>query len=440
MIRREFIKTGALATGTLVAPFTLSAQDEKIKLGIVGTGWWGTEFLLTHALLSKQFEIVGLCDVNEVALNNAAKKVEQAGERKPQLFVSYKDLYKISGLQAVVIATPTHWHALQFIDACNKGLHVFLEKPISYDVYEGKAMMEAHQKAKNVVQVDFPRLMVDINDQVKAYINSGEAGEIMQVQANINTGGVARVVEKEIPTTFDYEAFCGPAPKVKFMCPPKDNKPNWRAQNNFNRGILFDWGIHYIHNARQVLDLGLPDHVTAIGGITKNTVAENPDHLDVRFDFDGLPVYWSHKEWGFTSPTPENNIGVYYYGTKATIFAGDLGWKVYPKGDGEMITHGDARFRPGAPENQEIMKKIFVDLFAEFATGIRTNSNKNITNKLIDGQLTTACVTYGDLAYITGARLSVETSSMNITNNEAAQEMLYREYRSPYMHPYQGER
>jgi len=268
MIRREFIKTTAIAAGSIVAPVSLKANDKKIKLGIVGTGWWGTDMLLTNILTSKQFEVIGLCDVNELALNNAAEVVVKGAEKKPQLFSSYKQLYEMPGLQAVVIATPTHWHALQFIDACNKGLHVFLEKPISYDIYEGKAMMEAHRKANNVVQVDFPRLMVDTNDRVKDYINSGEAGEIMQVQANINTGGVGKVVEKDIPSTFDYEAFCGPASKVKFMCGPNSNKPNWRFQNNFNRGILFDWGIHYIHNVRQILDLGLPDHVSAVGGIT----------------------------------------------------------------------------------------------------------------------------------------------------------------------------
>jgi predicted dehydrogenase len=438
MIRREFIKTSALATGSLVAPITLSAKDEQIKLGIVGTGWWGTDMLLTNVLASKRFEVVGLCDINELALNKAAELVVEAGEKKPQLVSSYKKLYEMSGLQAVVIATPTHWHALQFIDACDKGLHVFLEKPISYDVYEGKAMMEAHRKANNVVQVDFPRLMVDTNDQVKAYIDSGEAGEIMQVQANINTGGVGKVVEKEIPSTYDYDAFCGPAPKVKFRCSPNGNKPQWRFQNNFNRGILFDWGIHYIHNVRQILDLELPDHVTAIGGITQNTIAENPDHLDVRFDFGGLPVYWSHKEWGFTNPTPDHNIGVYYYGKKATIFAGDLGWEVFPKGGGKKIAHGEVAFKPGAPGNTEIYMKMIIDLFTEFADGIRTNSNENITNKLEEAQKTTATVTYGDIAYLSKSEVSIDQSSFGITDNEEAQQLLFRDYRKPYQHPYKG--
>jgi len=435
MIRRDFLKTGAIAAGSLVVPVSLRANEKRIKLAILGTGWWGTEILLKNAMDSGHFEIVGLCDVDQSALNKAADVVVEAGEKKPKLYASYKGLYEIPGLQAVAIATPTHWHALQFIDACERGLHVFLEKPISYDIREGQAMMAAHKKINNVVQVDFPRVMTSTNDLVKAYIDSGEAGKIRQVQANINSGG-GNLVEKEIPETIDFETFCGPAPKSKFLCSPKGNKPQWRNQQNFNRGIMFDWGIHYIHNVRKVLDLDLPDSVSAIGGITRNFTIDNPDHLDARFEFDGLPVYWSHKEWGHVSPNPDHNIGVFYFGEKATIFSGDLGWEVYPAGSSEKITHGNVKFEPYTPENMKIYLQMMVDLFTEFADGIKKKSNSGITNTLEDAQKTTACVTYGDLAYLTKSGVDINKSSMNIPNNEKAQGLLKREYRAPYKHPY----
>ncbi len=102
------------------------------------------------------------------------------------------------GLQAVVIATPTHWHALQFIAACEKGLHVFLEKPISYDIREGQAML-------------------DVNAQVKEYIESGDDGKIHEVKAN------------------------RPAPMQKYMCTEKGGKPRWRDQFAFSRGVMVYW-------------------------------------------------------------------------------------------------------------------------------------------------------------------------------------------------------
>ena len=119
-------------------------------------------------------------------------------------------------LQAVVISTPTHWHALQFIGACNKGLHVWQEKPISYDIREAQAMKAAYDKSGIVVNIDFPRLHAPINDQVKDYIHSGKVGEIYQIQANIHNP-VGAAEEGEIPDTMDYERFCGPAPRLKYL-------------------------------------------------------------------------------------------------------------------------------------------------------------------------------------------------------------------------------
>jgi predicted dehydrogenase len=434
MLRREFIKSSTLvASGAMIAPIPLFAAQGKIKLAIVGTGWWGTDLLLRNALKSGQFEIVGLCDVNSLALKNAASVLVEAGGKQPKLFSDYKKMYEMPGLQAVAIATPTHWHALQFIAACNKGLHVFLEKPISYDIQEGQAMLQAHQKAKNVVQVDFPRVMVDTNAQVKAFIESGEAGKILQVQANIyNTEGA--IVEKAVPSTIDFDTYCGPAPLTKYLCAENGNSPHWRSQHNFSRGILADWGIHYIHNIRKVLNLDIPDNVSAIGGTVRNFSHTNPDQLDVRFDFGGLPVHWTHKEWGFSSPFPDHNIGVFYFGEKATVFAGDLGWEVYPA-KGTKITHGNIRFEPWKPENQAIYTKMMVDMFNEFAEGIANKSNKGITNTLDEAQKTTSCVIYADMAYQAKANLMIDKSTMDIKNNKEAQAMLKREYRAPYHHP-----
>ncbi len=142
----------------------------------MGTGWWANDFLLNPILKSGQFDIIGLCDVDSLALNKTAEKVVKAGGQKPKLFAFHKEMYALPGLQAVVIATPPHWHALHFIDACEAGLHVFLEKPLSWDIREGQAMLRAKQKAGTVVQVDFPRILTDTNDKVRQYIESGEAG------------------------------------------------------------------------------------------------------------------------------------------------------------------------------------------------------------------------------------------------------------------------
>jgi predicted dehydrogenase len=437
MDRRNFIKAGATLTGSLILPFPVKPVQDPVKIAILGTGWWGTDILLTNALASGLFEIIGLCDVNSVSLNRAAAVVTDAGGKKPKLFADYREMYQMAGLQAVVIATPTHWHALHFIDACKAGLHVFLEKPVSYDIREGLAMLDAHRSAGNVVQVDFPRTMLGTNEQIRNLIKSGEIGKIWQVQANIhsNEGGV---VEKAVPETIDFETFCGPAPRVPYMCYENGQNPAWRNQHDFSRGIMADWGIHYLNNIRKVLDLGLPSSVAAVGGIARNLGQENPDHLDVRFEFGGLPVYWSHKSWGYTAPVPEHNIGVYYYGEKATVFVGDLGWEIFPAGGKEKIVHGDVRFDMFNPKNLPFYNKAFFDMFSEFVEGIRQKSNKGITNTLADAYKTTASVIYGDMSYRLKSNLNIDPSNMDIINHAEGRKLLKRGYRGPYRHPYAG--
>ncbi len=435
MERRSFIKSSSLAAGAFIHPLAFHSKENKIQLAIVGTGWWGTDLLLTDALASGHFEIVGLCDVNSQALDKAANVCIQAVGKKPQLFSDYKAMYELTGLEAVAIATPTHWHALQFIDACNKGLHVFLEKPISYDIREGQAMLAAHRTARNIVCVDFPRLKADTNNQVKDFIESGEAGKILQVQANIHSReGVLE--EKEIPDFVDFDTFCGPAPYVKYLCNPNGTLCNWRGIFELSRGIMADWGIHYIHNARQVLGLDLPTQVAAIGGNTKNIMATNPDHLDVKFDFNGLPVCWTHKSWGYTSPNPDHNIGVYYFGEKATIFAGDLGWEVYPTGGTEVIKHGDVRFTPNKPGVMEIYQGMMVGLFNDFAKAVQQDDNGLVSTNFEEAFKTTSSIIYGDMAYRAGSLLQIDTDSMDIKNHQAAHQRLKRAYRAPYKHPY----
>jgi predicted dehydrogenase len=276
---------------------------------------------------------------------------------------------------------------------------------------------------------------VETNGRIKELIQSGEIGEVYQVEANINRGD-AILVEKKIPEGMDFETYCGPAPVAPYLCSGDRTTPNWRGIHEFSRGLLMDWGIHYVHNIRRILDLDLPGKVHSIGGITRNFTQRNPDHLNVHFDFNGLPVYWTHKSWGFTAPNPEYDIGVYYYGGKGTVFAGDLGWHILPAKGKDRIVHGDVRFLQGQPGINEIYDNMLVVLFNEFAEGIRNRSNIGITNSLEDAFKTTSTVIYGDLSYQVKSGISIDTSSMHITDHTAAQQMLKRDYRTPYQHPY----
>ena len=424
--------------GSLVLPVNLIAADKRIKLGILGTGWWGTDKLLPNMLATGLFELVALCDVDSVALEHAADVAEKAGAHRPRLYPSYKEMYTLPGLDAVVIATPTHWHALQFIDACRQGLHVFLEKPVSYDIPESQAMLNAKIRAGNIVQVDFPRVMRGTNHPVKKFILSGEAGKIYQVQAQIYYPDVD-MVEKEIPSTLDFETYCGPVERPRFLCKPEQDTLNWRGIHNMSRGTMVDWGIHYIHNVRQVLDLGMPQKVSAAGGITRLFTHDNPDHLEALFDFGGLPVNWSHRTWGIPYTEPGHEIGVFYYGDKATIFASDHEWEIYPAGEEGKVIKGELDDYSMNTSRRGIDSQRFRDLFIEFAQAIHAGSNDPVTNTLEEAIKTTSCVNFADIAYLLGETLELENGNLAANQSDRAVTSLKREYRQPYLHPYTGE-
>ena len=435
MERRAFLKTSSLATGAWIARRASKRSVDRIKLGIVGTGWWGTDYLLRYALESDAFEVVALCDVSSVAMQTALDKLSATGAPRPATYHHYLELYEHPGLTAVIIATPTHWHALQFIAACEKGLHIWQEKPISYDIREAQAMQSAYKKSGVVVNVDFPRLHAPINREVKDFIRSGQAGEIYQLEANINNP-VGRPKELNIPDTIDFEAFCGPAPKLKYLAHPRPGRLSWRAQQGFSRGIFADWGIHYLQNIRSIMDLSLPNQISALGGLTKDQGQEHPDHLEVRLDYQGLPVHWSHKTWGFTSPLPHTNIGVFYFGDKATVFAADSGWEVYPADGSSQKEYGKPRVQLGSQEYEAEIRREFITQFKEFASAIHQNNDAEIKGSFEEGFFSTAAVIYSDISYLSKSTLTIDPTSMDVGGSEKAKSLLLRAYRQPYQHPY----
>ncbi|MCB0687244.1 MAG: Gfo/Idh/MocA family oxidoreductase [Saprospiraceae bacterium] len=436
MKRRTFLKTSTLAATGLVTPQHFVKADDKIKLGILGTGWWARDFLINYAIPTNEFDIIGICDVNQKAMDMALEKIATLGGKKPAVFKDYHELLNMPDLQAVVIATPTHWHALQFIEACEKGLDIWQEKPLGYDIREMQAMEKAYKKAKNIVSIDFPRLYGPVNNEVKDYIQSGQAGEIRAIQFNIHSGdGTAPVTD--VPSYLNYEDFCGPAPLLPYTCYPQGIGSAWRGQHGFSRGILADWGIHYLENIRQIMDLDLPDSISGIASFNVPG-AEHPGLQEVIFDFQGRPVQWSHKGWGYSNPLSHTNMGVFYQGSKGTIFATDLGWEVYPSDGSGVKEYGGPKLGYGAPEFMAGVQMAFDLQFKHFAQAIRDRDDREILGKFDDGLKATAAVTYADMATRTQAPVVIDHSNLSIKDNAQAGAQLLRSYRSPYSHPYEG--
>ena len=421
--RRKFLGTtvaGAVTFPAVVGGLTAASNQDPIKIGLIGCGGYGMADVRA-AFKVGGVEIVALCDADSQHLNESADKVEAEQGKRPQLFKHYQDLLDVPGLQAVIIATPPQWHALQFIDSLEHGLDVYCEKPLAYDVREGRAMVDASAKSGQVVQIGFQRRQSPAFQQVREYLKAGKAGEIVQVEAQIHyTAGLKDSTPQDPPASLDWDLWCGPAPKLPYS--PQIGHVNWRLEKEYGHGHLVDWGIHLIDATRVILDEGSPRTVQASGGLYRyRDRITTPDILTVHYEFDTCPVTWRHHIWGATEYSPEVKNGIFIYGDKATVFVTDQWWEVVPRGNKEERVKHQA----GADMGRLQME--------EFLTGVRTRNQPGCSTA--DAHRSTTAVKLAMISYDLGRKITWNDAEEIVIDDAVATQRLKRDYRRPWVHP-----
>jgi predicted dehydrogenase len=432
MERRAFL--GTLAAGAAALGRTGAEEEpkDKIRLGMIGCGWYG--MVVTEAALKVGgVEVVGICDVDNEHLLNAAGRIGGRQSQGPRRFKDWRELLDVRGLQAVVIATPPHWHALPFIEACRRGLDIYCEKPLAYDVREGRAMVDAAKASGRVVQVGFQRRQSAAVRQVAKYVAEGHAGRIVTAAAQIHYP--ARLQDPTPvapPASLDWDLWCGPAPKLPYST--QVGHFHWRLEEAYGNGHLVDWGIHWIDAIRTVLGLGAPRSVQAAGGLfALEGRITTPDVMSAWYDFDGIPVTWSHRLFGAAEYAPETNIAMFLYGEKETIFFTDTRYEVIP------APKGEAPSPPvGAPERRTVdaANDQQTAHVAEWLEAVRTRSKVSCPPE--DAHRSTAAVQLAMVALKAGGRVDWDAATEQVRGNPKAAALLKRDYRGPWVHPWKG--
>jgi predicted dehydrogenase len=422
--RRQFLQTtaaSALALSQFPAILRAADPDHKLKLGLIGCGWYGMVDLKA-ALQVGGVEVVALCDVDSEHLSQSATEVEKQQGKRPQTFKVYEDLLKVPELEALIIATPPHWHALQLIAALERGLDAYCEKPLSYDIREGRAMVNAVNKSGRIVQIGFQRRQSPAFQAVRQHIQSGDAGRIVCAEATINyAAGTKDATAQPPPASLDWDLWCGPAPEIPYS--PQVGHMNWRLEKTTGQGHLVDWGIHLIDGWRVILGEGTPKTVSASGGLyyLKDKIT-TPDVLTAHFEFATCPLTWRHRIWGAEEYAPEVSNGIFFYGEKETIFVTDDRWEVIPKGKAKEKQVNRANADAG---------KLHM---AEFLNAVKTRQQPGCL--IEDAYRSTAAVKLAMIAYDTGCRITWDAQQEQIPDNPAAAKLLQREYRKPWKHPF----
>ena len=425
--RRTFLGSaavGTLALGSVFEHSLAGAEPGKtLKLGLIGCGWYGMVDV-NAAFKSGGVEVVALCDVDSDHLSKSAEEVAKKQGQRPQTFKNYQDLLNAPGLEAVIIATPPQWHALQFIAAVEKGVDVYCEKPLAYDIRECRAMVEASRKSGRVAQIGFQRRQCLAFQQVRQYLQTGAAGRVVSADVQIHyTAGLKDPTPQEPPASLDWDLWCGPAPKLPYS--PQIGHMNWRLEKTTGHGHLVDWGAHLVDATRVILGESMPRTVQAFGGLYQlQGKITTPDTLTAQFDFEKCPVTWRHRIWGAEEYAPEVSNGIFFYCQNETIFVTDDKWIVIPRGKGkERVVH-DAKTDAGTAH------------MTDFLAAVR--ARRQPVCQIEDAFCSTVAVKLAMISYEVGAKVNWDAKAEQIVGNGAASGLLKRAYRAPWMHPYQG--
>jgi predicted dehydrogenase len=432
MNRRSFIQSAAVTGAAFSALPLLGAlrRAAPFRTALIGTGWWGSN-ILREAMASGENKVVALCDVDENQSRKVNEEVMKLTSDRPKIYRDYREMLQREKPEIVIVATPDHWHALCCIAAVEAGAHVYVEKPISHTIREGRAMVNAARKHGRTVQVGTHRRVSPHNVSGMEFLKSGKAGKIGMIRTFVHYGGGAGQVvpNEEPPKGLDWDMWCGPAPLRPYN--RTIHPRGFRSYLEYANGTLGDWGIHWLDQVLWWTEQKYPTKVYSTGGrAIKQDSTNAPDHQVAVYDFDGFTVEWEHRQFAGNNAEkthPQQAVGAYFYGTEGTFHMGWLdGWTFYPANANKPVIHQDAALNK--PDDQNIK-----GLWTDFLTSIKTNKLPVCDIEI--GQRSTNMALLGMLSMQLGRSIVWDGQKELITNDAEANKLLSREYRGEWKYP-----
>ena len=443
--RRRFLQSASssFAFSSLGAYGVDLVNQKPRRVGLIGAGWYGKSDLC-RLIQVAPVEVVSVCDVDQHMLAGAAELVSQRQKsgKKPRLYSDYRKMLAEKDLDLVLIGSPDHWHALQMIAAVESGADVYVQKPISVDIAEGEAMLAAARKHQRVVQVGTQRKSTPhLIEAKKQVIEAGLLGKIGHVELccyfHMRANGNPPV--EPVPDYLDYEMWTGPAPLR-----PYDGLPHkrwWRTFMEYGNGIVGDMCVHMFDTTRWMLGLGWPKRVSSAGGIfvDKDGKSNIADTQTATFEYDDLSITWQHRSWG-PPADPDYPWALFIYGEKGVLKASTMRADFIPNDKGAKPLHFDCVYEKDKfPED---VGEKDIELNAAPATRLHMLDFLTAVDKrsrpvadIEQGHISTASCILANLAMKTGRPLAYDPSVRTIIGDQAANQLLRRPYRQPWLRP-----
>jgi predicted dehydrogenase len=481
--RREFLSrsgqtaAGIVAVGALVGCAGSEARrttkggiigaNERINLAVIGIHGRGMDLAGGFASIPG-VRIKTLCDIDENLFDERVKKIGEIQNFEPGTEYDLRRVLEDKDVDAVVIAAPNHWHALATIWACQAGKHVYVEKPCSHNIWEGRKMIEAARKYKRLVSVGFQNRSINNVRQAMKFLHDGKLGEIYMARGlcfkprdslgkcpdGLGTGkNYEYWVWGEKGINFDsdymsrvhYDMWLGPAPERPFNY--NRFHYNWHWHWDYGNGDIGNQGPHQFDVARWGINKNEhPVKIHSCGGYfafdsaqeTPNTQAATFEYSDgkiLQFEVRGL---YTNGESAIasgqaTSKQEDIKIGNLFYGTEGWMSVDGSTWKTY-FGRNDEPGPSSVTVEPSA-DPMVLTGAGAEGHYGNFIGALRSGKKEDLTCDIEVGYMSTALPHLANISYRLGRKLTFDGAKEKFVDDTAADEMLTRRYRAPYVVP-----
>jgi len=425
MTRRDLL---GIAVAPISARRLLGASD-RVLVGLIGCGGRG-RYLARLVSETQGAAVAALCDVYD--LNAAAAKAHAVAGAA--VFRDFRKLLELKDLDAVLIATPDHWHTIPAVLAMEADKDVYVEKPLAHNVREGRAIVEAARRHKRIAQTGMQHRSAAHFAEAARIVQSGELGEVRYVRAwnfsNRWPAGIGNKSESNPPDGLDWDFYLGPAPWRPFN--PLRFLGTYRWFWDYAGGTITDFGTHRFDTVHQIMNAEAPVRVSASGGkYSLKDAAETPEVLQVTCEYPGFVLSYEACELNAhglggrrqgmryygAKGMDDSPHGMAFYGTNGALFADRIGWEIYPEGN--RIA---SRQRSAADATPEHVRN--------FLECVRSRVTPNAPVEA--GHRAAIVAHLGNIAYKSGRTLRWDANGETCLGDGEASRLLARAARKPW--------
>jgi predicted dehydrogenase len=425
LARRRFLKSSAatIAAAHGVKSSPLGA-NETIRLALIGCSGQGV-LDLRECLKAPNTRAVGLCDVDQTQLGKAARRiggdVDMTGD--------FRRILDRKDVDAVIVATPDHWHAIPALQAMRAGKDLYLEKPIGHTIREGQLLVKTAAETGRIVSVGLQQRTGALFLDAMEVIQSGRLGKISLVHCwnawndKLHYTAGYRQLKKARngppPAGVDYDFWLGPAPKREFNADRYNG--TYLYYWDYSGGMTITWGVHLIDSVIHLLKTPPPRSVTASGGkYIFDDDRDTPDTVEQVFDFPGFTLTYSCRHANaFPSGGKPSDHGIQFFGTEGTMLLNRDGYQIVTESKKQEIIQSPAGLDAGWGTHQR-----------NFIECLRTRKAPNCTME--EGHRSTTACQLANIAYRTGRKIRWDAAKEQIIGDPEAARMMTKKYRAPW--------